>query len=129
MILFFCRRGREGQRNLKKKNSFNFEVDPASRNYTTMVQDEASKNYPGGVGDIPSMDKYARMYETEDTNDGFKALKLCLTKLNPNSEAFFQYPRKNWSSNLVNVTVHRKTNKKVMTRARYFSTLDKRNFL
>ena len=28
-----------------------------------------------------------------------------------------------------NVTVHGKTNKKVMTRARYFSTLNKRNFL
>ena len=27
------------------------------------------------------------------------------------------------------VTVHGKTNKKVMTRARYFSTLNKRNFL
>ena len=37
------------------------------------------------------------MYETEDTNDGYKALKLYLTKLNPKCEAFFQYPRKNWS--------------------------------
>ena len=61
-----------------------------------MAHDEASKNYPGGVGDIPSMEKYARMYETEDTNDGYKALKLYLTKLNPKCEAFFQYPRKNW---------------------------------
>ena len=62
-----------------------------------MAHDEASKNHPGGVGDIPSMEKYARMYETEDTNDGYKALKLYLTKLNPKCEAFFQYPRKNWS--------------------------------
>ena len=96
VILFFCRRGREGQRNLKK-TSFKFEVDPTRRNYVTMVHDEASKNHPGGVGDIPSMEKYARMYETEDTNDGYKALKLYLTKLNPKREAFFQYPRKNWS--------------------------------
>ena len=96
VILFFCRRGREGQRNLKK-TSFKFEVDPTRRNYTTMAHDEASKNHPGGVGDIPSMEKYARMYETEDTNDGYKALKLYLTKLNPKCEAFFQYPRKNWS--------------------------------
>lgn len=43
------------------------------------------------------MEKYARMYETEDTNDGYKAMKLYLTKLNPKCEAFFQYPRKNWS--------------------------------
>ena len=96
VILFFCRRGREGQRNLKK-TSFKFEVDPTRRSYATMAHDEASKNHPGGVGDIPSMEKYARMYETEDTNDGYKALKLYLTKLNPKCEAFFQYPRKNWS--------------------------------
>ena len=43
------------------------------------------------------MEKYVRMYETEETNDGYKALKLYLAKLNPNCEAFFQYPRKNWS--------------------------------
>lgn len=55
------------------------------------------KNHSGGVGDIPSMEKYARMYETEDTNDGYQALKLYPTKLNPKCEAFFQYPRKNLS--------------------------------
>lgn len=43
------------------------------------------------------MEKYARMYETEDTNDGYQALKLYPTKLNPKCEAFFQYPRKNLS--------------------------------
>ena len=30
-------------------------------------------------------------------NDGHKALKLYLSKLNPKCESFFQYPRKNWS--------------------------------
>ena len=74
-----------------------FEVDPTRRNYATMVHDEASKNHPGGAGDIPSMEKYARMYETEDTNEGYKAMKLCLTKLNSKCEAFFRYPFKNWS--------------------------------
>lgn len=37
------------------------------------------------------------MYETEDTNDSYKALKPYLTKLNPTCEAFFKYPCKNWS--------------------------------
>ena len=52
-----------------------------------MAYDEASKNHPGGVGDILSMEKYARMYETEDANDGYEALKLYLIKLNPKYEA------------------------------------------
>ena len=62
-----------------------------------MAHDEASKNHPGGVGDISSMEKYARMYEREDTNNGYKALKLYLTKLNTKCEAFFQDPGNNWS--------------------------------
>ena len=97
VVLFFCRRGREGQRQLKK-SSFKFEVDPTGRNYATMAHDEATKNYPGGVADAPSAEKYARMYKTEDVNDGYKALRLCLSKLSSKCESFFQYPRKNWSA-------------------------------
>ena len=96
VVLFFCRRGREGQRQLKP-TSFKFEVDPTGRKYVTMAHDEATKNHPGGVSDIPSTGKYARMYETEDQNDGYKALELYLSKLNLKCDSFFQYPRKNWS--------------------------------
>lgn len=96
VVLFFCRRGREGQRQLKP-TSFKFEVDPTGRKYVTMAHDEATKNHPGGVSDVPSTEKYARMYETEDPNDGYKALELYLSKLNPKCDSFFQYPRKNWS--------------------------------
>ena len=96
VVLFFCRRGREGQRQLKA-TSFKFEVDTTGRNYVTMAHDEATKNHPSGVSDVSSTEKYARMYETEDPNDGYKALKLYLTKLNPKYDSFFQYPRKNWS--------------------------------
>ena len=35
------------------------------------------------------------MYETENENDGYKALKLYLTKINPKSTALFQYPKRN----------------------------------
>ena len=96
IVLFFCRRGREGQRTLKT-TSFKFEMDPTGRNYATMTHDEATKNHPGGIADVPSTEKLIRMYETDEVNDGFKALKLYMSKLNPESESFFQYPRKNWS--------------------------------
>ena len=96
VILFFCRRGREGQRTLKT-TSLKFEVDPTGRNYATMAHDEATKNHPGGIAVVSSTEKYARMYETDDVNDGYKALKLYTSKLNPKCKSFFQYPRKNWS--------------------------------
>ena len=92
----FCRRGREGQRQLKP-TSFKFEVDPTGRNYVTMAHGEATKNHPGGLSDVSSTEKYARMYETEDPNDGYKVLELYLSKLYPKCNSFFQYPRKNWS--------------------------------
>ena len=78
----FCRRGREGQRQLKL-TSFKFEVDPTGRNYMTMAHGEATKNHPGGVSDVSSKEKYARMYETEDPNDRYKVLELYLSKLYP----------------------------------------------
>ena len=93
VVLFFCRRGREGQRQLKK-TSFKFEVDASGRRFVTMAHDEATKNHPGGVSDVPSSEKLARMYETPEENDGCKALKFYMAKLNPKCNAFFQYPRK-----------------------------------
>ena len=96
VVLFFCRRGREGQRQLTK-SSFKFDIDGAGRSFITMAHDEASKNHPGGVKDVQSHEKCARMYETESLNDGYKALKLYLSKLNPQSPVFFQYPKRNWA--------------------------------
>ncbi|KAK3736577.1 hypothetical protein QZH41_012849 [Actinostola sp. cb2023] len=90
------RRGRKGQRQLKP-SSFKFEVDPSGRKFVTMTHDELTKNHPGGVGDVSSTEKYARMYETEDVNDGYKALELYISKLNPKCDSLFQYPRRNWS--------------------------------
>ena len=96
VVLFFCRRGREGQRQLSK-SSFKSEIDAAGRNYFTMAHDEASKNHPGGIKDVSSTEKFARMYESNHQNDGYKALSLYLSKLNPQCAAFFQYPKKNWA--------------------------------
>ena len=89
IVLFFCRRGREGQRALTTK-SFKFAIDAARREFVTMAHDEASKNHPGGVNDKASSEKEARMYETPDQYDGYKALKLYLGKTNPNCSPFFQ---------------------------------------
>ena len=93
-VLFFCRRGLEGQRSLTT-NSFKFETDAAGRNYATMSHDKLSKNHPGGLKDVESTEKEARMHETEDQGDGYKALKLFLQKVNPKCTAIFQYPKKN----------------------------------
>ena len=93
VVLFFCRRGLEGQRSLTT-NSFKFETDAAGRNYATTSHDKLSKNHPGGLKDVESKEKEARVYETEDQGDGYKALKLYLQKVNPKCTAFFQYPKK-----------------------------------
>jgi len=94
--LYFCRRGREGQRNLKK-SSFVFLQDENGKRYATMAQDEASKNHQGGFSDnTASFETLGRMYQTEQPNDGYNALRLYLEKLNPECSAFFQYPKRSW---------------------------------
>jgi len=62
-----------------------------------VAHDEASKNHCGGVSEKPSNKKEARIYETEDQNNGYKALKLYLEKIKLNCSAFFQYPKANVS--------------------------------
>lgn len=96
VVLYWCRRGREGQRSLKP-SSFAFEVDEAGKCYATMTHDEATKNHPGGLQDKSSYEKNARMYETDSETDGYRALKFYLSKLNPKCEALFQFPRREWS--------------------------------
>ena len=94
-VLFWCRRGREGQRNLTRE-SFIFAQDPNGEKYATMTHSEASKNHPGGINDTESYQHMGRMYQTDEENDGYSALKLYLTKLNPACKALFQYPKRNW---------------------------------
>jgi len=94
--LYFCRRGREGQRNLKK-SSFVFLQDDNGKRYATMAQDEASKTHQGGLSDnTASFETLGRMYQTEQPNDGYNALRLYLEELNPECSAFFQYPKRSW---------------------------------
>lgn len=50
ITIYFCRRGRERQRNLKK-SSFVFLQDENGNRYATMAHDEASKNHQGDLSD------------------------------------------------------------------------------
>ena len=70
VVLYWCRRGREGQQNLKP-SSFKFAVDEQGKDYVTMTHDEKSKNHPGGLKDNSSFEKTACMYETESDTDGY----------------------------------------------------------
>ena len=94
--LYWCRRGREGQRQLTKR-SFQFLIDESGREYASMTHDEATKNHSGGMKDVSSMEKEARMYSTSDDPlfDGINCLKMYLHKLNPQCDALFQYPKQN----------------------------------
>ena len=93
--LYWCRRGFEGQRRLKK-SSFVFGEDANGGLFGTMSHDETTKNHPGGVSDVESYEKNGRMYKTNCPTHGYSALELFLSKLNPQCEALFQYPKRNW---------------------------------
>lgn len=42
-----------------------------------MTHDESTKNHPGGVGDVESLQKEGRLYQTtDDPTDGFNALQF-----------------------------------------------------
>ena len=51
--LYWCRRGREGQRDLCR-DSFKFTKDANGREYAVMTHEEATKNHPGGETSKPS---------------------------------------------------------------------------
>ena len=80
--LYWCRRGREGQRSLTL-HSFRFEQDAEGREYVTMAHDESTKNHPGGIADVQSYEKMGRMYKTSSQSDGYTSLKIYLAKVYP----------------------------------------------
>ena len=55
--------------------SFKFQVDASERMFVTIANNEATKNHPGGVTDVSSHQKLARMYEGHgDLADEVKVL-------------------------------------------------------
>ena len=58
-----------------------------------MTHEEATKNHPGGIDDVASVEKEARLYSTSNNqlSDGLNCLRMYFQKLNPHCEALFQY--------------------------------------
>ena len=72
-------------------------MDESGREYVSMTHDEATKNHPGGIDDVNSIEKEARMHSTSDNRlfDGLTCLKMYLQKLNPNCKALFNFSIQN----------------------------------
>ena len=81
-VLYFCRRSREGQRELQK---IQLQTGSRCERDKFMAHDEVSKSHPGGLKDANSTEEYARM----SPNDGYKAVKLYLSKFNPKNLCIF----------------------------------------
>ncbi|XP_072029996.1 uncharacterized protein [Amphiura filiformis] len=88
---FFCRRGREGLRDLKR-DSFAIKQDASGKEYITMTFNEHQKNHPGTLNETYQMNK--RVYETGEDNCPVRAFKLYLSKLHPSCEWFYQRPKR-----------------------------------
>ena len=95
VVLYFRPRARKWQRKLTKY-SFVFLQDENNKWYATMAHDEASKPRQRGLDTCTKYENFERIYQTGHPNDGFNALRLYCSKLNPACDAFFQYPRRSW---------------------------------
>ena len=95
-MLYFCRRGRQNLRQLKKTDfsDFSFNTDGTGARYVCKTTDELTKNrreddegFDGGV-----------MYEKPGPNYPVASFELYLSHLNPLNEFLFQRPKRNVSS-------------------------------
>lgn len=87
--IHFARRGREGLRELRK-DSFEFRKDENGKEYATIGYHEMSKNHNGL--DRTDTEKTQIIYEQEQLCP-IKSLKLYISKLNPQNDAFYQKPK------------------------------------
>ena len=94
VTLYWCRRGYEGQRELRR-DSFKFLTDAHGKNYACMSHEELSKNHQGGISDKPSHEKQTRLYSTGQDGDSYRCLQKYISKLNPKQQAFYQRPMPN----------------------------------
>lgn len=91
VTLFWCRRGCEGQRQLRR-DSFRFLTDADGQNYAEMTHDVQTKNHQGGISEKTSHEKQTRLYSTGNIGDSYWCLQKYVQKLNTNQQAFFQRP-------------------------------------
>ena len=92
--LHFCRRGREGLRELNK-DSFVKKSDSNGRTYITLGFNELEKNHQGF--DKRDYQEEPRMYEHGGDQCPVKSFDLYVSKLHPECRAFFQRPSEKFS--------------------------------
>lgn len=93
IALHFCRRGREGLRELKQ-NSFVEKTDENGRVYVTLNHIELEKNHQGlGKGNDG---EEPRMYAQGGDSCPVSSFRLYISKLNPKCDAFFQKANVNY---------------------------------
>ena len=93
VMLYFCRRGRQNLRQLKKTD-FTFNTDSTGTRYVCKATDELTKNrqeddegFDGGL-----------MYEKPGPTCPVVSFELFLSHLNPLNEFLFQRPKRNAST-------------------------------
>ena len=97
VALHFCRRGREGLRELHK-TSFSEKYDENNKAYITLSFTPLEKNHQG-ISKKDDNIESPRMYEQPgDDNCPVESFRLYLSKLNTKCSAFFQKPNANWQS-------------------------------
>ena len=95
LSLHFIRRGREGLRELNK-NSHLVKTDENGIEYVVPAYNEAEKTKQGNEKD--HKEKEAVMYAQGGSRCPVNSYKLYLSKLNPQCDAQFKYPKPNYSS-------------------------------
>ena len=90
----FCRRGREGLRQLKK-DSFAIRVDASGREFISPTANEHEKNHPGTLSSSSYQQMRQRVYATGEEQCPVRAFKLYLSKLHPLCPWFYQQPKRN----------------------------------
>ena len=89
VMLYFCRRGRQNLRNLKKSN-FSIETDPSKRKYVCKVKDELTKNRR----ETDEAQETQVMFATGGPLCPVLSFEQYVSHLNPKNEFFFQRPKR-----------------------------------
>ena len=97
IALHFCRRGREGLRELTK-SSFTEKLDENNQAYVTLSHMPLEKNHQG-ISKKDDNIEMPRMYEQPgDDSCPVSSFRVYMSKLNVKCSAFFQKPNSNWQS-------------------------------
>ena len=88
VMLYFCRRGRQNLRNLKKSD-FSIETDRSKRKYVCKVKDELTKNRH----ETDKAQETQVMFATGGPLCPVLSFEQCVSHLNPKNEFFFQLPK------------------------------------